>query len=72
MYGKLGEGNEVRFWKDIWVEGSQLKEGFSKLFHLSVQKNVVVSNMGHWENDVWKWNFRWRRELIKWKSGCIG
>src|ERR1044072_1367680 len=31
---KVGEGNEVLFWKELWVGTELLKNSFHKLFHL--------------------------------------
>jgi hypothetical protein len=60
---KVGEGNEVLFWKELWVGTELLKNSFHKLFHLSVQKNCLINEMGVWREDSWVWEFRWRRRL---------
>lgn len=60
---KIGCGNTVRFWKDEWCGNGLLKIGFSKLFHLSIQKNCTLMDMVQWVNGHLNWNFKWRRTL---------
>lgn len=33
------------------------------LFHLSLDANSNVGEMGEWREGTWRWSWRWRREL---------
>lgn len=41
----------------------KIRTKFPRLFQLSTQKNWKVGDVGTWENNVWKWNLKWRRPL---------
>jgi len=58
----LSDGSKVRFWEDMWVEDDSLRDKFPKLYTISQCKDCVVSDLGEWANDEYKWNFQWRRE----------
>ncbi|XP_057811892.1 uncharacterized protein LOC131026140 [Salvia miltiorrhiza] len=38
---------------------------FPRLFHLSENKEALVSELGNWENGRWVWDLRWRRDLFE-------
>lgn len=59
----VGCGNLTRFWKQGWCGETPLKTRFRKLFHLSIQKNKSILEMGEWRNGSWSWSFKWRRSL---------
>lgn len=68
---KLGCGNQTSFWRDPWCEGITLKNCFKKLFHLSTQKNCLISDMCSWENGEKIWVFSWRRHLSLRESALV-
>ncbi|GKD26040.1 RNA-directed DNA polymerase, eukaryota, reverse transcriptase zinc-binding domain protein, partial [Tanacetum coccineum] len=56
--GVLGDGKDIRFWVDKWVDNRRLCDRFPKLYHLDRRKEGSVWDKGSWVNDVWdKW--RW-------------
>lgn len=59
----LGIVRILLFWSDKWAGEFSLKERFNRLFRISVQRESVVNEMGVWENNVWKWELKWSREL---------
>ena len=67
MIMKIGNGNSVRFWHDRWCEVGILKRAFPRLYTISLQKNLKVSQMGEWQDDVWSWHLTWRRNLLEWE-----
>ena len=67
MIISVGNGNSVRFWQDRWCESGILKSLFPRLFALSLQKNLTISQMGMWVGNAWVWNFSWRRRLHEWE-----
>lgn len=56
----LGDGKEISFWEDVWVGAVPLKSKFPRLFHLCLDKDGKMGNMGMWEEGVWCWQWRWR------------
>jgi hypothetical protein len=65
---KLGRGNTINFWKDIWVGGTSLEIRFPRLFTISVQHDTMIHNMGRWEGGVWRWELLWRRRFFAWEE----
>ncbi|GAU38996.1 hypothetical protein TSUD_378720 [Trifolium subterraneum] len=49
----LGNGKEIRFWKEKWLRTSSLHIMFSTLISNSGQQNGTISAMGSWDNDTW-------------------
>lgn len=41
----MGDGNNTLFWWDPWIDGVMLKNTFSRLFDLSINKMVTVAEM---------------------------
>ncbi|KAF5771882.1 hypothetical protein HanRHA438_Chr13g0581371 [Helianthus annuus] len=41
---KIGNGDHVSFWKDIWVMDQPLKDRFPRLFHLAANKSSSVAS----------------------------
>ncbi|KAM7488895.1 hypothetical protein LguiB_026379 [Lonicera macranthoides] len=39
----LGRGDRIRFWEDVWVKSSSLRDRFPRLYHLSLSQNAVIS-----------------------------
>ena len=63
MIVKVGNRNSVHFWHDRWCESGLLKRAFPRLFALSLQKNLLISQIGIWNEGSWSWNLRWLRNL---------
>lgn len=55
---KVGNGTNTKFWFDIWLGDSPLKNLFPRLFLLA-----SISSLGFWEGYLWRWSFYWRRNL---------
>ena len=65
MLISVGNGNSVRLWHDRWCEAGILKRIFPRLFAISLQKNLLVSQLGEWNENIWAWDLRWRRGLYE-------
>jgi len=68
---RLGKGESISFWKDIWVGTSTFQDLFPRLFLISSQKGVMVNEVGEWVNGSWRWNFLWRRRLFSWEETLL-
>lgn len=53
---KVGNGNNVRFWEEVWVGEVPLKLELPSLYHLCGDKECLVSD--YWEGDGWHITFR--------------
>ena len=58
---KVGSGDKVRFWEDVWVGSSNLKAVYPRLFSLSLNQGHKVEEVGGWEGSMWRWSLSWRR-----------
>ena len=67
----LGDGKLTKFWEDVWLQNSNLRELFPRLFSLSNQKEYFVGDCGFWDGVEWIWNFQWRRMLFQWELGFL-
>lgn len=65
---KVGNGSCVRFWSEIWIGPTCLKDMFPRLFLLSESKEGSVGDMGEWRGEDWRWKWRWRREFFVWEE----
>ncbi|XP_057809051.1 uncharacterized protein LOC131023524 [Salvia miltiorrhiza] len=68
---KLGNGGSVKFWSHIWAGSTPLKHAYPRLFHMSTNKEAMVSEMGKWEDGRWEWKFNWRRELLEREKAAV-
>lgn len=65
---RLGNGNDIRFWSDIWVVEDFLDKLFLRFYFILMEKEVKVLSMGFWDGMDQKWCFRWRRVLFDWEK----
>ncbi|GKV25986.1 hypothetical protein SLEP1_g35354 [Rubroshorea leprosula] len=65
---KMGEGNTVRFWKDMWTGNQPFADQFPALFQVSSGKEDRICNMGKWRDGKWEWSVQWRRSLFEWEK----
>ena len=65
---KVGRGDKVRFWEDVWVGNSNLKTSYPRLFSLSLNQGQKVDEVGAWDDLVWRWSLTWRRSRFEWES----
>ncbi|RVX16794.1 putative ribonuclease H protein [Vitis vinifera] len=69
---KVGKGNRIRFWTDLWCGNNVLSQGFPNLFSMAVHRNVTVEEC--WDQNVGQggWNLRLLRDLNDWELGLVG
>ena len=61
----VSSGTKIRFWNDQWVGNFTLKDKFPSLFRLSTQQTTLISSMGWFEEQLWKWTLAWKRGLVQ-------
>ncbi|KAL9675754.1 hypothetical protein QQ045_003960 [Rhodiola kirilowii] len=65
---KLGRGNEISFWEDVWIGDKTIRDQYPKLYQLVVDNQKKVGEMGLWVDGVWYWELSFRRNLYQWEE----
>ncbi|GKV15062.1 hypothetical protein SLEP1_g25863 [Rubroshorea leprosula] len=65
---RVGDGKDTSFWWDEWCGGVSLANKFPRLYLISAGKDKRISQMGSWQDDSWKWDLKWRRNLFSWEE----
>lgn len=68
---KVEEEQSVKFWTALWVGDKKLCERFPRLFSIVENRNSVISELGVWEDGVWRWRWNWRRCLFQWELPLV-
>ncbi|KAK3221359.1 hypothetical protein Dsin_008384 [Dipteronia sinensis] len=66
--GGWSDENQVRFWKDLKIDGVPLSVAFPRIHALAVNKYGVVGAFGNWCGMVWKWHVTLRRQVLGWEE----
>ncbi|GJT18747.1 reverse transcriptase domain, reverse transcriptase zinc-binding domain protein [Tanacetum coccineum] len=61
--GEVGNGRDIRFWTDRWVDEVRLCDRFPRLYHLDRQKEGMMAEKGNWVKGAWCWEWEWVRDL---------
>ncbi|GKV36373.1 hypothetical protein SLEP1_g44514 [Rubroshorea leprosula] len=51
---EVGDGNRVKFWKDVWLEGRNLGMDFPRLKNVATNVDIKVGEMREWCEGVWR------------------
>ena len=65
---KVGDGKCTSFWYDSWLGNRVLREGFARLFFLTIDKRESVASMVVKKEERGDWIFKFRRRLRIWES----
>ncbi|RVW47500.1 hypothetical protein CK203_086524 [Vitis vinifera] len=74
MIFKVGKGNTIRFWTDVWCSETALSHCFPHLFAMAVQRNSTVEEMWDRNSDFEGSQTLWGRRFSpveKRKKGAI-
>lgn len=58
---KLGRGNKIRFWEDVWFGPNSLMNFFPRIYNISLDKDKEIEKLGTWSEGRWSWSLSWRR-----------
>ncbi len=61
---RLGSGDTISFWADLWCSPAPLSVLFPRLFRLSSLPEGRVGEFGQWSSDGWQWSLPWDRPLL--------
>ncbi|XP_062109433.1 uncharacterized protein LOC133820653 [Humulus lupulus] len=71
VYFKVGRGDRIRFWEDVWIGDSSFKQKYPNLFRVSEAKNFLIKDVVVGEeinsSEGLCLNFRFRRNLFDWE-----
>ena len=69
---KVGKGNKIRFWTDLWCGDTVLSQRFPHLFTLAAHRNATIEEMWDQNFGVGGWNLRFIRDFNDWELDMIG
>ncbi|KAE8695455.1 WD repeat-containing protein 48-like protein isoform 2 [Hibiscus syriacus] len=64
---RVGNGESISFWNDVWADECSLKFLFPRIFVLSTNKEGKIAEFGSFEPSGWVWNVQTRRSLSDWE-----
>ncbi|GJX92578.1 RNA-directed DNA polymerase, eukaryota, reverse transcriptase zinc-binding domain protein [Tanacetum coccineum] len=59
----LGDGRDIRFWIDRWVDNRRLCDRLPRFYHLDRKKEGYIPDKGSWVNGGWRWEWDWVRSI---------
>ncbi|RVX21022.1 hypothetical protein VitviT2T_011245 [Vitis vinifera] len=72
MFFKVGKGNTIKFWTDVWCAETALSHCFPHLFAMAVQRNATVEEMWDQNSGNGNWNLNFLRDFNDWELGLVG
>ena len=67
FHAPVGDGRNTLLWEDLWVGETRLMQRFSRLYSISIQRQIAITNCGMWNRGSWHWSLLWRREFFPWE-----
>lgn len=64
---KVGKGDRIKFWKDVWCGSTSLMEEFPQLYGLAVNKEAWVGDYIEDGEGGFHWNITFCRKLNDWE-----
>ncbi|RVW44800.1 hypothetical protein CK203_112481 [Vitis vinifera] len=69
---KVGKGNRIRFWTDLWCGNNVLSQGFPNLFSMAAHRRVTVEECWDQNTGQGGWILGLLRDLNDWEVGLVG
>ncbi|RVW37131.1 hypothetical protein CK203_084530 [Vitis vinifera] len=69
---KVGKGNKISFWTDVWCGDSALSQRFPHLYTLAANRIAKIEDL--WDQNVGEgsWNLHFIRDFNDWEVGLVG
>jgi len=61
----MGDGKEIRFWEDKWVDNETLMHKYPRLYSVAVNCGSTLVHAGRSNNGRWEWKLGWRRNFFE-------
>lgn len=68
MVISIGNDRRISFWDDVWMGEVSLRSQFPRLYQLSEEKEISLSNLISRKDLSNEWSFRFRRSLHAWEE----
>ncbi|RVW92919.1 putative ribonuclease H protein [Vitis vinifera] len=72
MTFRVGKGNMISFWTDVWCSESSLSQCFPHLFGMAAQRNSTVEEMWDQNSGQGNWNLHFLRDFNDWELELVG
>ena len=69
---KVGKGNKISIWTDLWCGDTVLSQRFLHLFTLAAHRNATIEEMWDQNFGVGGWNLRFIRDFNDWELDMVG
>ena len=71
MVWQVGDGSKFKFWEDKWLDNTQLKERYPRIYKNSMLNDKPIVSFGKWSSEVWEWDFSWRKAWFEWEKPMV-
>ena len=72
MSFRVGKGNMICFWTDVWCSDSSLAQRFPHLFGMAAHKSLTVEEMWDQNSGQGNWNLHFLRDFNDWEIELVG
>ncbi|RVW45169.1 putative ribonuclease H protein [Vitis vinifera] len=72
MTFRVGKGNMIGFWTDVWCSESPLSQCFPHLFGMAAHQNLTVEEMWDQNSGQGNWNLHFLRDFNDWEIELVG
>lgn len=68
---RVGNGGTTSFWNVVWRGEVAFRDKYPRLFSISNNQEVKVSDLWIHNENGGSWGFSWRRELFVWENNLL-
>ncbi|RVW32801.1 GTPase Der [Vitis vinifera] len=72
MTFRVGKGNMICFWTDVWCSDSSLAQCFPHLFGMAAHQRLTVEEMWDQNSGQGNWNLHFLRDFNDWEIELVG
>ncbi|RVX15102.1 putative ribonuclease H protein [Vitis vinifera] len=72
MIFRVGKGNKIKFWIDVWCTDTTLSHCFPHLFGMAVQRSSTIEEMWDQNSGRGGWNLNFLRDFNDWELDMVG
>ncbi|RVW28883.1 Sec1 family domain-containing protein MIP3 [Vitis vinifera] len=72
MTFRVGKGNMICFWTDVWCSDSSLAQCFPHLFGMAAHQSLTIEEMWDQNSGQGNWNLHFLRDFNDWEIELVG